>query len=280
MAAAKRPKSRNAPKKPSKPKRAPRRNPDWDEASRAAIADYAALHGVNPSRIEAVSIEMPRYQVALGPLTRVCYRKRIVSDLPEHAHLPLSQRPIIEPEFCHDYGEEWSDGELLELSDIAAHDDQGRLWVVPRGNNTVTDRGIEDLPSPAGSSLEPRRNPVQRGVVLTEIAVRTPSLFTMWLTAVFVGLLGVALMPLFQLLLAQKTRLSPADRGAATVAAGVVGGLAARKHPRFAAALTLGGIAAAIPSLVEALRLHYATREPVGVAVDVLPPQAPSNGAR
>jgi len=282
--AAKRQKPRSKPSSKPATKRGPRRNPnaqgDWDERAGAAAADYANLHGLAPSRIDAVEVVMPRYQVALGPLTRVCYRKRIVSDLPEHAHLPLEQRPIIEPEYCHDYGEEWGARELSELSDIAAHDDQGRLWVIPRGNNTVTDRGIEDLPSPAGSAVQPRRNPVQRGVVLTEIAVRTPSLFTMWFTAVVVGLFGVALMPLFQLLLAQQTRLSPADRGAATLATGVVGGLVMRKHPRFAAAVTLGGIAAALPSLVEALRLHYAMREPVGVAVDVLPPQAPSSGAR
>lgn len=266
-------------------KRAPRSNPassgdDWDAQSSAAAREYAALHhGLEPARIDAIKVELPKRAVALGPITRVCYRKRIRSDLPEHAHLPEHERPIIEPEYCHDYGEHWG-SKLSKLSDIAAHDEKGRLIVVPRGNNTVTDRGIEDLPAPSGSSVLARSNPVQRGVVLTEIAVRTPSLFTMWLVAVIVGLFGVALMPLFQLLLTQNTRLAPADRGAAVLAAGVVSGVALRKHPRFSAAVTLGGIAASIPLFVEALRLHYAARTPAGVAVDVLPPQAPSNGAQ
>lgn len=253
---------------------------EWDAQAAKAAREYEALHGgLPPAKIETIAVELPRRAVVLGPITRVCYRKRIRSDLAQHAHLPEHERPIIEPEYCHDYGEAWGN-KLSKLSDLAAHDDKGRLIVVPRGNNTVTDRGIEDLPAPSGSALLPRRNPVQRGVVLTEIAVRTPSLFTMWLTAVLVGLFGVVLMPLFQLLLTQNTRLSPADRGAAVLAAGVVTGVATRKHPRFSAAITLGGIAAAIPLLVEALRLHYAARTPAGVAVDVLPPQTPSSGVR
>jgi hypothetical protein len=256
--------------------------PDWDARAAAAARAYEDLHGVPPVSIDAARQNpSAQYHVVLGPLTRVCYTKRIRSDLPEHAHLPEHKRPIITPEYCHDYGEAWG-SRRGQLSDLAAHDDEGRFVILPRGNNTVTDRGIEDLPAPSGSDIvqvngrkRARANPVQRGVVLTEIAVRTPSLFGMWLSGVLIGLFGVALLPLLHMLLMQRTRLSPADRGAALVAVGVVGGVLSRRHTRFSAAVTLGGIATAIPLFVEALQLHYATRAPVGVSVDVLPPQTP-----
>lgn len=270
-----RPKKRKNPSPDSLP-------PDWDERASAAARAYEELHGVPPVSIDAVRHNPPaKYNVVLGPLTRVCYTKRIRSDLPEHAHLPEHKRPIITPEYCHDYGEGWG-RRRGELSDVAAHDDEGRLVILPRGNNTVTDRGIEDLPAPSGSDIvrvgargAARSNPVQRGVVLTEIAVRTPSLFGMWLVGVMIGLFGVALLPLLHMLLMQRTRLSPADRGAALLAIGTVGGVLTRKHTRFSTAVTLGGIATAIPLFVEALQLHYARRAPVGVSVDVLPPQTP-----
>jgi len=250
-----------------------------DDATRknaeASAEAYKRLHGVAPRSVTMTKFVGPKgFLNTLGPVTRVCYLKRIHED-------GVVKDPG--PEYCHDYGEGWPKERFAELADEAAHDAKGDLYIVPKGNTHVTSHGIEDKPvkhatktTASGEAHKPRENPTQTAVALTQIKVRTPSQFLFFVQGLGPGLLG-ALPPLLleKLILEPLTRFSPGER------AMIVGGLGSlmsvltgAKNHRVGVGMALGTAMVATPNALEAYRIRSAVN-----AAPSLPPVAPTTPA-
>jgi hypothetical protein len=241
-------------------------DPSDDRILEEARRRYTDLHGIEPENVyEQVLPPQPKMLVDLGPVTRVCYTKRIVSDLKEHRHLPREKRPIIHPEYCHTYGEGWPEGRHAELSDRASATERGDLYIVPRGNVVVTARGIEDKPVKPNRAVRvnpdhSRRNPIVEMTALTPVKVRAPSAFSVFVSTVLAGMIGAPLPIILRSMLLRGSPLSPMERAVFTASVSVLSGLIlGLRNPRVGggmavAGLTVGGMDA-LESL-EVSRLH------------------------
>lgn len=216
------------------------------------------LHGIPPQQtFEQKLPPQPKMLVDLGPITKVCYTKRIKSDLPEHAHLPQEERPVIDPLYCHDYGEGWPKGRFDELADRAAVTERGDLFIVPRGNTVVTARGIEDKPVKPNHAVRAnpdirrgRRNPdpntttalVQMPVKLQKSAPKQ-SAIGVFFSTILAGAIGVPGPVLLRAALMRGSPLSPAQRGAFTAIVSVLSGMILGvRSPRVGSGVALAGL--------------------------------------
>lgn len=227
------------------------KNPSDDRLFDAAREQYLDLHGIEPEQmVEQKLPKQPKMLVDLGPVTRVCYTKRILSDLPEHQHLPKEQKPIIKPEYCHQYGEGWPSEKFEDLADRAAATEEGNLYIVPRGNTVVTARGIEDKPVKKDhavranpESTRSRRNPVEERLALGKVQVRTPSAFSILMKNILGGAVGVPLPVILNATVLHGTSLSSAERAAVTAAVSMIAGvIVGRKSPKIGVGIAAAGM--------------------------------------
>jgi hypothetical protein len=226
------------------------KNPSDDALYDEAKRQYEDLHGIEPQKmVEQKLPKQPKMLVDLGPVTRVCYTKRIRSDLPEHQSLPEKDRPIISPEYCHDYGEGWPKEKFEHLADRAAATEDGNLYIVPRGNTVVTARGIEDKPvkkdhairaNPSGVS---RRNPVEDRLALGTVKVRTPSKFSLLAQNILGAAVGIPVPVILNATVLHGSSLSPAERAGLTAAVSVIAGLiVGNKSPKIGVGIAAAGL--------------------------------------
>lgn len=227
---------------------------------------YVDLHGIEPENtVEQQLPPQPKMLVDLGPVTRVCYTKRIRSDLDEHAHLPPEDRPIIKPQYCHSYGEAWPEEQFEDLADRAAVTERGDLFIVPRGNTVVTARGIEDKPVKPNRAVranpdKSRRNPVVEMTALTPVKVKAPSAASVFISTLLAGAIGIPAPLLLRSAILRGSPLGPAERAMVTAIVSVLSGLILGiRSPRLGsgvalAGLTVGGLDAL--EYLEVSRLH------------------------
>lgn len=242
---------------------------------REAIVEFGAVHrGVAPSNVSAFAPEVDGWVVEDGYITRLCYSKPIPSDRLEHAHLPIGERPLIWPEWCHEYGKDTPEGWLGASSDVLAHDARGRPMILPGNHTRITDAGIQDLPmnDRPHPSNDRRDNPVTQGIVLTQARVRTPSKVFLFVGQFLAGVLGALAVAFGVEALRRNTRISAAGRAALSLGTGALGGvLVARESPRAGAGIALGGVAAAVAPSWEAIELYFAMRNAPALPVPATP---------
>lgn len=215
---------------------------------------YVELHGIPPQKTYEQKLPpQPKMLVDLGPITKVCYTKRIRSDLQEHAHLPPEERPVIDPLYCHDYGEGWPEGRFDELADRAAVTERGDLYVVPRGNTVVTARGIEDKPVKPNHAVRAnpdrsRRNPDPTTTALVQMPVKLQkakqqSAIGVFFSTILAGAIGIPGPIVLRAVLMKGSPLSPAQRGAFTAIVSVLAGMILGvRSPRVGSGVALAGL--------------------------------------
>ena len=226
---------------------------------------YYELHGMEPKSIVKQSLPpAPNKLVDLGPVTRVCYRKRLFEGGKE-----------VHPEYCHRYGEKWPSDKLLEMSDVAAATERGDLYIIPRGNTAVTARGIEDKPmktheatraNPARAHRRPsrklgffgksRRNPTVLAPTLSMQRVRVPSQTGIAIKNIVKGAPAAIAPAVFDYVFLQGTRLGPVDRMLLILGPSLlISALTMGKVPALAGGLALGAAAVATRPAIDAMRL-------------------------
>lgn len=228
-------------------------DPGDEKLLREAERRYVELHGIPPQQtFEQRLPPQPKMLVDLGPITKVCYTKRIPSDLPEHRH--LSEKPIINPEYCHDYGEGWPDSQFEDLADRAAVTERGDLYVVPRGNTVVTARGIEDKPVKKDHAVRanpdrsrPRKNPPSEVTALVPMQIKKPraqqSAASVFFSTLLAGAIGIPGPVLLRAVLMKGSPLSPGQRAIFTSAVSVLSGLIlGLRSPRVGGGVALAGL--------------------------------------
>ncbi len=118
--------------------------------------------------------------------------------------------------------------------------------------------------------------PIQEGVILQRTKVRVPSPFMVFLGHSMAGVLGGVGAALAMEALQRTTRISPGVRAGIVAGGGLfAGGLVARNSPRLGTGVFVGGIAASIPSVIEAVETWSAVREAPPTAV-IEQPAAPA----
>jgi|JI10StandDraft_1071094.scaffolds.fasta_scaffold04525_10 hypothetical protein len=104
--------------------------------------------------------------------------------------------------------------------------------------------------------------PLQEGVILQRTKVRVPSPFVLFLSHSAAGVVGAVGVSIVAEALRRTTRLSPLARAAVVGGASVVGGaLVGRDSPRLGTGVLLGGVASAVPALLESVETTMAVRD-------------------
>lgn len=104
--------------------------------------------------------------------------------------------------------------------------------------------------------------PLQEGVILQRTKVRVPSQFVLFLSHSAAGIVGAVGVSVVAEALRRTTRLSPLARAAVVGGASVVGGaLVGKDSPRLGTGVLLGGVAAAVPALLESVETSMAVRD-------------------
>jgi hypothetical protein len=104
--------------------------------------------------------------------------------------------------------------------------------------------------------------PLQEGVILQRTKVRVPSPFIMFLSHSAAGVIGAVGVSVVAEALRRTTRLNPLTRAALVASTSVVGGaLVGSKSPRLGTGVLLGGVASAVPALLESVETSMAVRE-------------------
>lgn len=211
-------------------------------------------------------IPRPNYLVDLGPVYRICYRKRVRE---------LGQ--VHSPRYCHDFGEHWPSEALDRLAPVLARDENGNAHLIPqrvvdtegkvRDATFITDHGYEDLPmskirsipgytsvranpepsrgaaSASGSLAETKpggRNTLPRsagsqfysyagpnsGGGYTQVRVRKIGPVGVMARHVVAGVLGAFVAPVFNRFVLSGTRLSPFYKGLVVLGTTALAGVA------------------------------------------------------